>query len=284
MNYRIKRLEEEGIITQYQVIVNLSALNVLQFKICLAFQHLKPSRFKEIVAKLKRKEEVKWIVSCRGRWDLLISSEAKSLEEIDVLKDEILSLFEGYVHKKAISILIEAENYHRDYLLDDKKASPRTRIVMDKTKEIKLDDLDIKILKKLAEDGRKPVIEIASALKQSERIVGYRLKQLEKKKIILGYKIAINYEKLGIKFFKAFIYLDNPGKEKIHALIRDLGRNKQIIHHVKVLGNWDLEPEFEVYSEGEFNKLLDEIKSSFSDIIKNIEVIMIIEEHKFVYL
>ena len=58
---------------------------------------------------------------------------------------------------------------------------------------------------------------------------------------------------------------------------------KNIIHHVKVLGNWDLEPEFEVQSESEFNEILKEMKDQYSDIIKNIEIITISKEHKFVY-
>ena len=115
------------------------------------------------------------------------------------------------------------------------------------------------------------------------RIINYRIKQLEKNKIILGYKIAINYEKLGIKFFKTFIYLDNPKNERTNSLIRYLEQNKNIIHYVKILGNWDLEPEFEVHSESEFNKILQEIKDQYSDIIKNIEIITISKEHKFVY-
>ena len=40
VNYRIKRLEEENIITHYLIIVNLSKLKTLQFKICLSLQHL----------------------------------------------------------------------------------------------------------------------------------------------------------------------------------------------------------------------------------------------------
>lgn len=283
VSYRIKRLEKEDIITQYQIIVNISTLNILQFKICLSFQHLISSKLNEIIENLKKNNAVKWIVSCKGNWDLILSLETDSIENIDLLKDEILTLFEGHINKKAISILVEAQTYNRNYLIDDKSLITKSRIIMKKDKLVQIDDLDLKILKKLAENARKPIIEIASELNQTARIINYRVKQLEKNKIILGYKIAINYEKLGIKFFKTFIYLDNPKTERTKSLIRYLEQNKNIIHHVKVLGNWDLEPEFEVYSESEFNKILQEIKDQYSDIIKNIEIITISKEHKFVY-
>ena len=148
---------------------------------------------------------------------------------------------------------------------------------------VNLEETDLQILKILSKNSRTPVIEISKKLKTTPRIVNYRIKQLQKNKIILGFKVAINYEKLGIQFYKTFIYLDNPKKTRVESLINYFKQHKNIIHHVKVLGNWDLEPEFEVYSESEFNKILTEIKDKFSDIIKNIDIITILKEHKFVY-
>ena len=55
------------------------------------------------------------------------------------------------------------------------------------------------------------------------------------------------------------------------------------MHQVRVLGNWDMEPEFEVVSEKEYTAILTDLKDKFSDIIKNIETITITQEHKFVY-
>lgn len=281
VSYRIKKLEEE-IITQYQLIVNLSKLDILQFKICLSFQHITSENLQQIIDKLKDKKEVKWIVSSNGNWDLIISLETPSIENLDLLKNEIITLFEGYINKKAISILVEASTYNRNYLVDT-NPQKNERIIMKPSKKIKLDKLDLDILKQLSENARKSIVDIATELKTTARIVNYRIKQLLKSEVILGFKIALNYEKLGIKFYKTFIYLDNPKQERIDKLISFFENHKNIIHHVKVLGNWDLEPEFEVYSEEEFNKILTTIKDSFSDIIKDIDIVTISKEHKFVY-
>ena len=284
VNYRIKKLEVNNIITHYQLIVNLSKLDIFQFKICLSLQHLQSSKLNDIIEKLKNNQSVKWVVSCNGNWDLIISLETDSIEDMDILKNEILSIFETYINKKAISILIEADTYNRDYLTDEKKELSKPRAIMKKGEKVKLDELDMDILKQLSENARKPVIQISKELNTAPRVIMYRIKQLKKENIIIGYKIALNYEKLGIKFFKTLFYLDNPKKEKINTLIKYFEMNKNIIHHAKVLGNWDFEPEFEVYSEKEFNTIITDIKDKFSEIIKNIDIITITKEHKFVYL
>ena len=114
VNYRIKRFEKEDIITQYQLIVNLSKLKIIQFKICLSFQYLNSNKLNEILEKLKKKEYTKWIVSCQGNWDLILSLETDSLENVDNIKNEILELFKNFVREKALSILVEANTYPRN--------------------------------------------------------------------------------------------------------------------------------------------------------------------------
>jgi len=138
VNYRIKKLEEE-IITQYQLIVNLSKLDILQFKICLSLQHMTSENLQKIIETLKKKEQVKWIVSANSKWDLIISLEASSISEIDILKNQILSLFKNYINEKAISILVEASTYNRDYLLDSPSAR-KERIIMKPARKVKLDN------------------------------------------------------------------------------------------------------------------------------------------------
>jgi len=237
----------------------------------------------EIISNIKLMPAAKWIVSCEGSWDLLIALETDSIDNMDKLKDEILSLFEGYINKKSISILVEAQTYDRNYLLDTKTPVNKSRVIMKQSKSIESDELDKQILKQLSEDARKSIIDISRALHSTPRIIDYRIKQLRKNNVILGFKIALNYEKLGILFYKTFIYLDNSSHERLKSLIQYFEYNRNIIHHVKVLGNWDLEPEFEVYSEKEFNDMITKIKDDYSDIVKNIEIITISKEHKFVY-
>ena len=282
VNYRVKKLEDEKIITNYQLITNLSKLGVLQFKICLSFQHIRSKELSEKIALLKEKSEIKWIVSCNGEWDLIVAAEASSITEIDTIKNEVLALFERLINKKAISILVEASTFNRDYLLD-KKAARKGRIIMKQSEEIKLEEVELNILKELSKNARKSSVDIAVKLKTTARIVAYHIQQLIKREIILGFKIAINYDKLGIKFHKTFVYLDNPSPQRVAELITYFENHKNIIHHVKVLGNWDLEPEFETSSTQEFNSIITRIKDNFSDIIKNIDIITIQEEHKFVY-
>ncbi len=282
VNYKIKRFENESIITNYQLIVNLSKLDIFQFKIFLSFQNLNSEKLDKIISKLKKMEEIKWIVSTRGGWDLLITIETDSVENADDIKIKILGLFENHIRKKTFSILVEAETYNRNFLVEGKNVL-NLRAIMKKDEIVEVDELDIKLLKKLTKNSRKSVVDLSEELKSTPRIINYRIKQLEKKKVILGYKIALGYEKLGIKFYKCLIYLGNIKEKRISELVDYFVSHENIIHNVRVIGDWDYEPEFEVFSEEEFDDFLKDMKDKFSDIISRVDVVTIRKEYKFVY-
>lgn len=284
VNYRIKRLEDEKIITQYQLAIDLSKLGIIQFKVLLSFQKMDSHKLSSLVKKLEKNKNVKWIISCKGNWDMAVAGEGKTIEEINSVKNEILSAFGNYILNKSVSICTGGEVYNRDYLVSEKANPNRTRILVSNLPKAELDELDMKILLELSENAIIPIVNIAYKLKESERVVNYRIRQLIKRKIIIGFRIALDYEKVGIKFYKTFVYLENPQVERIKDLLNYLRNQKNIIHNLQVVGNWDLEPEFEVYSEKEFDSILQDMKDKFSDIIKKIDILTISREHKFVYL
>lgn len=281
VNYRIKRLEDSGIITAYTLAVNLSKLNIIQFKILLSFHHINSEKLEKIIVRLKENSSVKWVVSCKGNWDLIISLEAFSLKEVEILKNQILSYFSSYTRKKAISICTDGSTFNRAYFIDN--MTRNEMILLDSEKGVDIDNLDLKIIKKLSLNSRKSLVDVAIELKTTARIVNYRIKQLIKNKIITGFKLAIDYSKIDIKFFKLLIYLENPIEKEFNDFVLYLKNNKNMTHYLRVIGTWDLEPEFEVYSEEDFNNILQDIKDKFSGIITNIDVITISKEYKFVY-
>ena len=62
---------------------------------------------------------------------------------------------------------------------------------LESKKQIKLDNIDLKILKILSENGRARLIDIANKLKISSELALYRLKRLKSEKIILGNRIQL---------------------------------------------------------------------------------------------
>lgn len=279
VHYRVKRLEEKGIITQYQTAVNYAKLGLLHFKVCLRFNGITTKTEEELYSKLREIPQVIWIAKSQGDWDCLISCTVNNLEELDRIKDKIISLSSQYINEKSISFLSELWSFPRNYLISKKKET----LFKISGKQPKIDDLDLKLLRILSKDARKPVVDIVKELNSTVKIVTTRIKKLLKSGVINNFRLVIDYDKLGIHFYKTFFYLKNPDEPRLKQLLTKLNMNPNVIHNLKVIGDWDLEPEFEFEKEEEFQKTIQELKNEFSDVIQRISVLGILKEYKYTF-
>ena len=279
--YRVKQLEKNGVIRNYTAILAYNSINLRIFKIFFQFQGMTKNQEEELLEYFKIHNKTGWVAQCTGAWDLIIGFSVKDSREFNKIKTDILIRYSKFITNLAVAEVIDAFIYPRNYLVD---RSEFEEISASGTGCSTPDDLDKKILVELSKDSRRSVIDIASKLKNSARVIQYRIKKLEKEGIIKLYKLNINLDVLGYQYYKCFITLHNLTKEKERELLTYCRHNKNIIHNVISLGSWDLEPEFEVQSSEEFFLLLKAMKNRFANIIKRVETVQIQCEIKFNYL
>ncbi|MEC8339864.1 MAG: Lrp/AsnC family transcriptional regulator [Nanoarchaeota archaeon] len=80
-----------------------------------------------------------------------------------------------------------------------------------------IDSKDETIISILEKNGRTPFTQIAEILEVSEAAVRKRIKKLEEKEIILGYKAHVNYKKLGYAN-KVVMGVDTTSKDYFNVL------------------------------------------------------------------
>lgn len=279
VHYRVKKLEEKGIITQYQTAVNYFKLNLIHFKICLKFNGISLETEEEIYNNLKKIPQIIWIAKCQGEWDSLISCTVDNIKEFDQIKDKIIFLANPYIANKSISILSDLWSFPRSYLINKKEIIPFTI----GGKQPKIDETDLKILRILSKDARKPVIDIVKEMNSTVKIITTRIKKLLKAGVINNFRTVIDYDKLGIHFYKTFFYLKNPEEKRLKQLLNKLNMNQNVTHNLKVIGDWDLEPEFEFENQEDFQKTIQELMNEFPDTIQKISVINILKEYKYTF-
>jgi len=77
----------------------------------------------------------------------------------------------------------------------------------------KLDLKDKKLLFELDFDARKTYAELARATRMSKRGAEYKLKNLERDKVVIGYSTIIDVNKVGYNYFRVFIKFQTVTKE-----------------------------------------------------------------------
>jgi len=280
VNFRINKLIERGIIREFVTIISPSIMGLVPYKIYLQLQNFTETKEKKIL-ELIRELPVYWAAKVSGRWDFIIGLLVKSPGELNEIKLKILNTIGEDIVNKSISVLVEAPYFYREYLLETKHPA-EIKYWIKSLEENKLDQKDSQLLKILAKNSRASILDLSKKLNLSVKTIISKIRRLEKMKVIADYRISIDLEKIGYKFFKCFISLRKASKEDVQKFIDYCHANRNITTLVECVGDWDLEPEFEVESSEQFNKIILDIRNKFSSIIKTIETIDIIKEYSYI--
>lgn len=112
-----------------------------------------------------------------------------------------------------------------------------------------IDALDMKIIKALQSDARKPVIKLAREVGANEATVRRRIDKLRKEGIIERFTVVLDYHKLG-RVIKAFIGL-RAQPAKLKEIVEHLSKHPDIQVLYRTSGDTD------IFAEVIFEKMED---------------------------
>lgn len=225
VNYRIKKYLKDGLIRKFVSVFDWSKLGYGTFAV-LMLKFEKPKMAEDFSKKLSKDINCMSYGKIYGKYDLFLDCIFRDEKELD---EYISKLFENEDYYIINYLVIKPQfaelyplkffNYNKeDYLL-----SPENK------KEIKLDKIDLKILKVLSENGRTRLIDIAAKTGISSELALYRLKKLKKEKVIFGNRIQFDMSKLGY-FFTAIILNFRNFSEKNKSKIKSFARNSKNVN------------------------------------------------------
>src|SRR3989344_1480190 len=145
-------------------------------------------------------------------------------------------------------------------------------------------DIINKILSALLKNARMKTIDIAKKINSTEMVVRYRIKKMMENGIIIGFRPFLNVHKLNYIYFKTHFTLHNLTPEKKKKIFDYIHVHPNTVHTTELVGGADLETEFQVTHNNEFNEYIKDIRLRFGDIIRDYEFMQYTQEYKFTYL
>ena len=277
--HRINHLIKKGFILRFQTVISTYCLGYQSYKVYFKLQNLTSEIRTKIENFLLQHDSVFWIGNCQGKWDLIIAVWAKDAQEFGKLEDEILEKFSNYILEKEVSISRKSVQFNRNWFYSEKEERMETDFG-EELEEMQIDQTDLEILRYLANNARIKIIDLAGKVGVSVTVIRYRLKQLEKNKIIRGYKYALNPKLLDYETCKAFISFKDITSEKRKQFINYCKQNPNIINYVMTIGSWDFELEFEVKNFDQYYQIMNELQETHPETIKSYESVLFSSEPK----
>ncbi len=276
INYRIKKLEEKGIITGYFPLVNYFKLGKQMIKLLIKFNNLGEKGEKNLAVFFQKYDQVVWFARTEGHYDLIVTIRFNDLKEIYKILEELKNNFPTNIKENKILLSPSFEFLSEKYLYEEGEKGYSNKAEITDKQEV-IDEKDLKIISELEDNARKPIINIAEKIKITPEAILVRIKKLKQKEIIQHYKVRINFEKLEYNYHHILISLKDYSKlEDIKEYYR---QSKHCTFMMNYEGAYDFHLEW-VTKHGEFRAKINELRERFGDFISDYKSITIFDEYK----
>ena len=282
IGYRIKQLVKNNAVFKFMTLLDTAKLGLTTYKIFYRFQNTTPEKEEEIIEYLRKHPNTQYVTSTEGMFDLNINVLASSVKELNNILKEINIKYSYYFAERQVNIIVEANFFFRDYLINKKSDEIRKPMFFGShASEAKIDEKDRKILKMLARNARQSAVDISKHSKLSSDAVIQRIKNLEKSGLIQNYVLYPNSDKIGYKSYFVLLRFRDLNQDKEKRFFTYCNLQSNIWFYAKLIGQWDCVINIETENEIEFRKIMSDIKKDFSEILKEYYIFKFVKTYKF---
>ncbi|MCA9460175.1 MAG: Lrp/AsnC family transcriptional regulator [Nanoarchaeota archaeon] len=282
---RIKKLEKDGLIEGYYSVIDYYILGFKTYKLYVKLNKIDLSLEKEILNFLKKEAEVRFLSFVSNDYDLIITYNVKKEEDFFRAYREFSFKFSNFISKKDLAIVNSQHHFKQPIFDNNEKVKGEKRekneifssLSRKENEIVSLNKSDIELLKIISLNAKIKFIDLARKLDKNSNSLLYALKSLEKRKIILGYRPRINFNKLGKSHYIINLNLKNMNSKNYSKLFKLISSLNGIIYISECIAHFDLE--FELVSENNFEmmKEINILKENSSEYLVDLKIRNVLE-------
>jgi DNA-binding Lrp family transcriptional regulator len=272
VEYRVNRLLKSGLILRMFAEPNLDKLGLKTYRLYIktVTENLALESY------LRSHPKAQWFAKFEGEWHYVIRYSLRNEAELKSEVDALMAKFGKSMKAKNMVVALQQTYLPLSYITGGDLSRS---VSMDITSEkVTLDETDSKIMMYLFENARMKTVDIAKKVGVSADAVQYRIKKLVQTGVITFFGVYYNPLVFGYTRYKLLVWLQNADFERERELIAYCEQHPNSSYINRTVGNWDLELDFDAKNASEIHELIKNIRSKFSDIIREYSLLTILDE------
>ena len=286
VDYSMKKLEKEGVIKGYIAKINQAYFCEGVATVLFKLTRYNDKRFKEIINYLRSHSSINWIAELIGTADIATTILYKNSEDLANTISQITEFMGSNLKEHHVSLYISEYKFTRRGLIYGKEEKPPAKIITFRGKQegVKLDKKDFVILSELAKDCRIKNNELAKMIGLSEDMVRIRIKNLEKREVILGYTIILDVNAYGLEAYYMGLQVENMTKETVEKIKYYTHVSPYIVYTARTAGKYNFVFNICAKNRQHFREILFDIRNNLGSALVNDEFYLDIQEHKEIFV
>jgi DNA-binding Lrp family transcriptional regulator len=281
VSYRIKQLLKRKIITEFFTVIHFGAFGFSNYVAMIKLKDITKDEKKKLIDNLYKNGNILLISECGGRWDLIVNIISNSPANFDKEYSKILGKNSNLILNYDLFLSLGGASFGRKYIYAQKEQ--RRITPFGKEEMIKPSHQELEILKSISKNARNSAVEIESKIGINYKTIIQKIKQLQEKGIITGFRPFIDVTKISYYPIKIYLDLNKMAEEEEQKFTSFLSSNKNIIGTLKMIGKWNFSITIETNKQEDVWKIYKEIQDYLGSKIKSIELIPIFKKHEYRY-
>ena len=285
VNYRIGKMEKDGIIKGYVTVINqplfCSGIATLMYKLI----NINEGRLNEILNFIEKNGAINWCGELCGSYDLVLVFLYEDSQDLANIVSEVNNFIGKNLKEHSLSLYISEYKFDRRGLITQKPILDyNNQGINFGINQIQIDKIDFLILKSLIKDARIRNIDLAKKLKMGEDLIRLRIKKLIEKNIIRSFTTILDSNRLNYESYYMGLQFEQMNQETIKKITSYSQTNPYIIYCARTSGRYNIIMNIETKNREDFKKILNEIRNKFSSEVKDYEFQILLQEHKEIFV
>lgn len=274
VKYRVEALLSSGALQYCWPMVEYRKAGYFFGLYFFKLQNMDEKAERELFEYLNGNRYIPIIMRGEGYADLIIAICAKGIFHLRDIITELNNRFGRNFREYDATIPIGFTQFHRAYLVGAERKAPRKAAPAFTGADVREEALNAnerKVLSMLNHNARVSLVQIAKKTGISGITAKNIVRKLQRIGIIQSYTILPDHVLLGKPRHRVLFKLANLSSQRERMLFAYCQMHPNIVHHLRVIGYWDLVLDIEVERGEPFRKIIQEMKHKFSDIIARVE-------------
>jgi DNA-binding Lrp family transcriptional regulator len=287
--YRLKRLEQLNILRNCVAKIDMTRFYQSSYLILFRFfSRLSPESQEKRIKFLMSSPYVMWVASLSGEYDIAASFLTRDTSDLLNFISSIEKEFTGGLKYDLLTYSKEIKNSFKDVFSTTKQLpKPSEGFIMESfspAQFVDLDDTSKLLLYALSKNAKMTNAELSKLTNLSEEGVRQRIKNLENKSLITGYRYLVNIYNMDMEIYHILLRFQNMTDEKENEMRMYIQTNPNFYYAARLIGNYHLTICITARDRFHFQEIVNELRSRFSDNIARLRTQTIFGEYKHTYL
>jgi len=276
-HYRIDKLMEDKVITDFPSVIDHAYLNLIKVVVYFKVSYISQSKLKDIINYFKKHKFVVSVVECGGNWDLTVSYVVDNISHFNKILHSDFEAYPNQFSKHDIFFNVVT------YFIEKGDLKNKHMIIGGDKDPVDLKKDDLLLLYELGRNSRISIVELSKRVKKDPKTILNRINFLKKLGILRKFTIEQDYSQLGFVtnlLLISYSKLDSTDEDK---LVSFLINENEVASFSKIIGSANMEVYVKVKNPIALRTLLFRLREKF-DTIKEINNIQVFGVHKSGFL